>query len=111
VRIQSLPTPWKTILLFCGKCTHKLDGGYGLEDKDTIKAALRRKLAKKGLRRQVSIIETRCMDVCPTKAVTAFNPARSDRILSVPKRTSAHQGVKFARRNTGLTRLLRASPP
>jgi hypothetical protein len=27
--IRTRPTPWKTIILLCGKCSSKLDGGYG----------------------------------------------------------------------------------
>jgi hypothetical protein len=33
-------------LLVCGKCTRKMDGGYGPKGKDTIRVALRGSVAK-----------------------------------------------------------------
>jgi hypothetical protein len=38
-------------------------------------------------RRQVQIIETRCIGICPKKAVTALNASSPGRILTVPKGT------------------------
>jgi predicted metal-binding protein len=86
-QIETRPTPWNTILLVCGKCTRKIDGGYGSKGKDTHKAALRSCLAKRGQRRQVRVIETRCMGICPKQAVTALNPANPGTILTVPRKT------------------------
>jgi hypothetical protein len=57
-QIQTCPTRWNTILLVCGKCTRKLDGGYGPNGKDTLKVALRSALQERGQRRQVQVIET-----------------------------------------------------
>jgi predicted metal-binding protein len=85
--IQSRPTPWTTVLLVCGKCSRKIDGGYGPKGKDTLKFALRSELAERGQRRQVRIIETRCMGICPKKAVTALNANEPGRVLTVPRKT------------------------
>jgi len=87
--IQPRPTPWKTVLLVCGKCTQKMDGGYGPKGKDTLKSALRAALAERGQRRQVWVIETRCMGICPKKAVTALNAIRPGTILTVPRKTDS----------------------
>jgi hypothetical protein len=87
--IRSRPTPWKTILLTCGKCARKLDGGFGPNGKDTLKSALRIELTKMGRRREVRIIETRCVGVCPRKAVTVINAERPGTILTVPRKTGA----------------------
>jgi hypothetical protein len=36
------PMPWKTIILLCGKCARKLDGGFGPKAKDMLRETLRR---------------------------------------------------------------------
>jgi predicted metal-binding protein len=83
--IRARPTPWKTVILLCGKCSRKMDGGYGSKGKDTLRTVLRDALSVKGRRRDVRIIETKCMGVCPRKAVTALNARRPGRILTIPK--------------------------
>ncbi|MGA8196995.1 MAG: (2Fe-2S) ferredoxin domain-containing protein, partial [Acetobacteraceae bacterium] len=62
--IRTRPTPWKTIILLCGKCASKLDGGYGPKKDDTLRSALRRALKDAVHRRDVRIIRTRCMGIC-----------------------------------------------
>jgi predicted metal-binding protein len=86
-------TPWKTIVLVCGKCARKLDGGFGPKGNDTLKAAMRMELSERGLRRQVRIIETRCMGVCPKKAVTALNASAPGTILTVPRKTPVAEAL------------------
>jgi predicted metal-binding protein len=85
--IQTRPTPWKTVLLVCGKCSRKLGGGYGPTGHDTLKSALQSGLTELGLRRQVRVIETRCMGICPKKAVTALNAHIPGEILTVRRKT------------------------
>ena len=91
--IQVRQRPWKTVLLLCGKCARKMDGGYGPKGRDTLRDALRSELLAKGLRRQVQIIETRCLGVCPKKAVTALNPSQLSTILTVPRKTPAGEAL------------------
>jgi len=83
--IRSRPTTWKTVILLCGKCARKMKGGYGSKGKDTLRTVLRGAIRVKGQRRDVRIIETRCMGICPKKAVTALNASHPDRILTIPK--------------------------
>jgi hypothetical protein len=40
-------TAWKTIILLCGKCARKMDGGYGPKGKESLRRALRSELATK----------------------------------------------------------------
>lgn len=91
--IQSRPTPWKTVLLLCGKCARKMDGGYGPEKKDPLRAALRAELKARGHGRSVRILETRCLGICPKKAVTALNASRPGGVLVVPKGTGAAEAL------------------
>ena len=85
--VRLRPTPWNTVILLCGKCARKINGGYGPKKKQTLKDALRAELKADGRRRQVRIIETRCIGLCPKKAVTALNASSPGRILTVPKGT------------------------
>jgi predicted metal-binding protein len=70
-----------------------MDGGYGPKGKDTLRSALRTELSAKGLRRQVRIIETRCMGVCPKRAVTVLNASQPDSILTLPRKTPPEKAV------------------
>jgi predicted metal-binding protein len=88
------PTPWKTVILLCGKCSNKLDGkGYGAKDKDSLRDVLRTELRVRGQRREVKIIETRCLGICPKKAVTAINASSPGKIVTVPKKTEAGEAL------------------
>jgi predicted metal-binding protein len=93
--IRSRPTPWKTIVLVCGKCSRKLDGGFGPNGDDSLRAAVRAELKQTGRRRDVRIIETRCIGICPKHAVTAIDPARPNTIYVIPAGTPA--GLALAR--------------
>ena len=85
--VRFRPTPWNTVILLCGKCARKINGGYGPKKKQTLKDALRAELKADGRRRQVQIIEMRCIGICPKKAMTALNASSPGRILTVPKGT------------------------
>jgi predicted metal-binding protein len=70
-----------------------MDGGYGIKGKETLRTALREAFREKGYRRDVRIIETRCVGICPRKAVTALNASRPDRILTIPKGMAANEAM------------------
>jgi predicted metal-binding protein len=91
--IEARHTPWKTILLTCGKCARKMDGGYGPKGKDSLRTALRTALKDADYGRGVRIIETRCMGICPRKAVTVVNASRPDMIATVPKGTGMEETI------------------
>jgi predicted metal-binding protein len=91
--VRSSPTPWNTIILLCGKCARKMKGGYGPNGRETLRMALRSQIKANGSRRGVRIIETRCIGICPKKAVTALNASRPGRILIIPKGTGADEAL------------------
>jgi predicted metal-binding protein len=66
-----------------------MDGGYGTNGKESLRTVLREAFRKQGNRRDVRIIETRCMGICPKKAVTALNASHPGSILTIPKGTAA----------------------
>jgi predicted metal-binding protein len=82
--VTTRSTSWQVILLLCGKCARGLDGGYGPDKDETLRAALRAALKKAGRHKEVRIIETRCMGICPKSAVAALNANAPGRILTVP---------------------------
>jgi predicted metal-binding protein len=86
-------TPWTTVILLCGKCARKFDGGFGPTGKDSLRHALRAELGARGQRREVRIIETRCLGICPKKAVTAINGSTPGRIVTLPKHTAADDAL------------------
>jgi len=62
-----------------------MKGGYGTKGKETLRAVMREELRSRGARREIGIVETRCMGVCPKKAVTALNASRPGEIFVIPK--------------------------
>jgi predicted metal-binding protein len=91
--ILARPASWKSIILLCGKCARKMKGGYGAKGRDTLRTMLRETLREHGRRRDCKIIETRCMGICPRKAVTAVNAERPDTLFTIPKGTSPNEAL------------------
>ena len=84
-RSSTRPTPWTDIILVCGKCSRKLDGGYGPDREDTLRSTLNDALRARGKRRAVRIVETKCFGLCPKKAVVAVNASEPSRLLTIPR--------------------------
>ena len=73
------------VVLVCGKCSRKIDGGFGEDGRTSLAKALRRRLGGgKGRKAAVAVIETKCLDVCPKKAVVVIDAAAPGRWLLVP---------------------------
>jgi predicted metal-binding protein len=87
--IKSRSTPWKRVILVCGKCSRKLGGGFGSKGEGTLRTVLRAELKEQGYRRSVRIIETRCMGICPRKAVTMLDAGRPGTLYTMPEGTAA----------------------
>ncbi|HET6608334.1 MAG TPA: hypothetical protein VFG62_16780 [Rhodopila sp.] len=94
--IRSRSTPWHTIVLTCGKCARKLDGGYGPKGKEKLRSVLRDGLKEAGHRRDVQVIETKCLGVCPKGATTMIVATRPDRVHIVPAGTSSSDALVLA---------------
>jgi predicted metal-binding protein len=76
--MRKVKADWQAAILVCGKCTRKIDGGFGAKGKTSLAKALR-KLGnrKKGRKASLGIIETGCLKICPKDAVVAINGART----------------------------------
>jgi predicted metal-binding protein len=93
--ILKRPTRWENIVLLCGKCARKLDGGYGAKGKDKLRTVLREGLKETGHRRDVRIIETRCMGLCPKNATTLVITSRPDSMFAVPAGTPQADALRL----------------
>ncbi len=76
---------WRELVVLCRKCGGKLKGGFGDGGRDELRAALRQALRLAGRRREVRIIETGCLGVCPKGAVVALRGAAPGQLLIVPQ--------------------------
>ena len=75
---------WERAILVCGKCSKRLDGGFGRRERTPLAKALRKFLGlKKDRKAPLGIIETRCLGVCPRGAVTVIDAARPGEWLLV----------------------------
>ncbi len=70
---------WTATLLVCGKCSKKLDGGFG-DKRDTSLVKLLRGLGG-GKKRKAAfgLIETKCLGICPKGAVVTVDAAHPGR--------------------------------
>lgn len=83
--IPSIPAPWHSVVLVCRKCTRKLDGGFGKKGKHALADVLEDALHDVGRRREVRVVETDCLDICPKRAVAVVCAARPSEVLTVPE--------------------------
>lgn len=72
----SCPTPWCEVLILCRKCGGKCGGGFGRKRKESLRTVLRQALRDAGRRRQIRVMETSCLGICPKNGVTALNATR-----------------------------------
>ncbi|MBZ6378346.1 hypothetical protein B5C34_00310 [Pacificimonas flava] len=69
---------WQGAVLVCGKCQKKLKGGFGPKRKNSLTKELRAHCGlAKGRKGRLGIVEVKCLDICPKKAVVALNTNHS----------------------------------
>lgn len=82
--MKLLRSRWQSAVLICGKCSKKVDGGFGRKGKTPLAKALRAELGVgKGRRATLGVVETRCLGVCPKNAVTVLAAGRPDEWLLI----------------------------
>jgi predicted metal-binding protein len=81
--IQTVPTPWEDVILVCKKCSKKLKGGFGPDGDATLRGALTTELRRTGRRRAVRIIETKCLGLCPKRAVAVIGTPATTLIVPI----------------------------
>ncbi len=93
--MQPILTGWRGAVLVCGKCSRKLDGGFGDGGKKPLAKHLRKSLGllkgKKGRAATGGVLETKCLGICPKRGVMVVDTARPDRWLVVPAGTAVEE--------------------
>ena len=80
--IRIAKSRWTGVVLVCSKCSKKIDGGFG-DDGTTSLAKALRKRAGKGRKATHGVIETKCLKLCPKRAVAVVDAACPERWLVI----------------------------
>ncbi len=71
---------WSGAVLVCGKCSKKLNGGFGDKGCTPLAKALRGEPGfGKGRKADVGVVETKCLGICPKRAVVVVDTRVPDR--------------------------------
>jgi predicted metal-binding protein len=83
--LKRIRSDWQGAILVCGKCTRKIDGGFGKKGQRPLAKALRKILgASKGRKGALGVVETQCLGICPKRAVIVVDSRRPGEWLSIP---------------------------
>jgi predicted metal-binding protein len=93
--LPSRPTPWHEVIILCRKCGKKCHGGFGPKRKETLRDTLRQALRDIGRRRQVRVMETGCLGICPKDGVTALNATSPGTIHVIATGTSGEAAIRI----------------
>ena len=67
---DAIAAHWDGAVLVCGKCTRKVGGGFGAKGKRGLAKELRAQPGfGKGRKAAIGVVETRCLGICPGRAV------------------------------------------
>ncbi|WP_439817611.1 hypothetical protein [Zavarzinia sp. CC-PAN008] len=84
--IRRQRSAWREAVLVCGKCSRKLDGGFGRKQKAGLAKALRKELdLGKGRRARAGVVEMGCLGLCPKDAVTVVRGSQPGTLYVVPR--------------------------
>lgn len=76
---------WRGCVLVCGKCSKKLDGGFGPKGRTSLAKALSKQDGFGRKRKaSVGVVETKCLGLCPKRAVAVVDTRGPERWLVVP---------------------------
>lgn len=84
--MRHVRSDWAGAVLVCGKCSRKIDGGFGKKGHTPLAKALRRALGlKPGRKAALGVVETGCLKICPKRAVVAVDTRRPGEWMIVPQ--------------------------
>lgn len=82
--IRAYRSRWRATVLVCARCEKKLGGGFGPEGKHRLSRLLRKRAGGgKGRKASLGVIATKCLKLCPKRAVTVVDGARPGEWLVV----------------------------
>lgn len=77
-RMKKVRSNWQGAILVCAKCQKKVKGGFGRKGKSSLTKELRAYCGvQKGRKGRLGVLEVKCLDICPKKAVVALNTNHS----------------------------------
>lgn len=75
--IRTVSAKWRGAILVCAKCEKKIGGGFGPKGTQRLSKLLRKRNANgKGRKAGLGVIESKCLKLCPKRAVTLVNGNR-----------------------------------
>ena len=84
---RSVPSRWVAAILICRKCEKKLGGGFGKDGDERLSRLLAKAAGGKGRKAGLGVISTKCLKLCPKRAVTVIDGAHPDEWLVVERGT------------------------
>lgn len=112
-QLKRVRSDWQGAVLVCGKCSKKLDGGFGKKGRTPLSKLLRKILGVgKGRKAALGITETRCLGICPRDAVVLVDGRRPGEWLVVPRGADVVElAARLERTPPALTVLPPQAPP
>lgn len=84
--LKRIRSDWQGAILVCGKCSRKIDGGFGKKGHSSLAKVLRQLLGGgKGRKSALGVVETKCLGLCPKRAVIVIDSRRPTEWLSIPE--------------------------
>lgn len=84
--LKRVRSDWQGALLVCGKCSQKVDGGFGKKGRTPLTKMLRKILGlKKGRKAALGVVETRCLGLCPRGGVVLVDSRSPREWMIVPQ--------------------------
>lgn len=81
---RSVPSNWAAAVIVCAKCEKKLGGGFGKDgDQRLSKLLAKRAGGGKGRKAGLGVIASKCLKLCPKRAVTVIDGAHPDEWLVI----------------------------
>ncbi len=80
--IRTARRRWDKVVLVCGKCSRKVGGGFGADGNQRLAKLLGKRVGK-GKHATAGVIETKCLKLCPKRAVCVVDAARPGEWLVV----------------------------
>ena len=81
----TIASDWRGAILVCGKCSKKVGGGFGGNGRTQLAKALRKAMRLgKGRKAALGVVETKCLGICPKRAVMMIDTRMPHRWRVVP---------------------------
>ena len=86
--IRRVRARWTGTVLVCAKCEKKLGGGFGEGGREPLSKLLKRLAGGKGPKARFGVVSSKCLKLCPKRAVAVVDAARPRDWLVVAPGTS-----------------------